>query len=198
MNTSCLPQSAHFSGSPCGRPLGLIAAAVMLLGDPTRHLRAEQPGVQNLTPALPVTAPSVGAHPTSAKTLSAVRLGETPSAAWIVAQSPLMEKSAPKALVEMEKRALRPPLDDHINQDAVRDSYRHYEKPVTPEAAGSAFKYLRQKPSWRGFLDLFNPASPIPTLDLPAATAFENRRSLGETPRAFVDPTRHELGIRLF
>jgi hypothetical protein len=69
---------------------------------------------------------------------------------------------------------------------------------VTPESAGSVVKYLRQKPSWRGLLDLVDVTKPVPKPDLPAAMAFESRKEVNVTPRAFVDPTSHEPSLRVF
>lgn len=160
-------------------------------------VQAEEPRAQLAFPGrAAAAAPEVHRQPIGA--VHAVKLAETPSAAVVLAQSPLLEKPAPAALAEMEKRSVRPRLDDNINREAVRDSYRHYDKPFTPEEAGSAFKYLRRKPTLRGLWELFDPTSPVAKPELPAATAFENRRRLGEPPRAFVDPTGHELSIRLF
>ena len=193
--------SSRFSAT-ANRWLRTAAALVLVLtvARPALSARADEPSLKLEAPAVAasttVTA-TVASSPINKK-LNVVQLAETPSAAAAVAQSPPLDKPAPVALAEMEKGILHPQLDDNVNRDAVRESYRRSDRPLTPEEAGSAFNYLRRKPSSRGLLELFDLTSPMPKSDLPAATAFENRRGLGESPRCFTDPTRRELGIRLF
>lgn len=128
----------------------------------------------------------------------AVELAETPSAAVVVRSSPLLEKPAAAALAEISAKAPSSALDSRMNRETLQSSLELGDRMYTPEQAGSALRYLRRKPSWRGLLNLFDPAAPVVTPDLPAATAFETRRGLGVPPRAFRDASTHEPELRLY
>ncbi len=141
-------------------------------------------------PAASVAAPR--------KSIRAVDLAETPSAAIVLHASPLLEKSTPAALVEMSQPAPSPLLDSRMNREAIQDSLKRTDLPYTPEETASAFQYLRHKPTMRGVWELMNPLAPLTKSETPAALAFETRREVGNAPRVFRDAGTHEPQLRLF
>lgn len=152
--------------------------------------RAAAVGETNRLAAVPRESPrpSVGA----------VKLAEAPSAAVVVQSSPLLDKPATAAMSGISARPPGLVLSSRMNRETLQDSIDHADRLYTPEQASSALRYLRRKPTWRGFRDLLDPTAPVIASDLPAAVAFEARRDLGEAPRAFRDAATHEPKLRLY
>lgn len=145
-----------------------------------------------------VPRPSSSPSGSQRSDVRAVELAETPSAAVVVETSPLLEKPAAAALAEMSARPPSPVLDSRMNRETLEESIERGKKLYTPEQSGSAIRYLRHKPTWRGLWDLFDPTAPVVKPDYPAATAFETRREIGPAPRAFRDATTHEPELRIY
>ncbi len=137
--------------------------------------------------------------PATARTVS---ISTSASASVVVASSPLMDSPAGTALSQLAARPTGVGLESRMNRDTLQDAIDRGSRQFTVEQAGSALRYLRRKPTWRGVWDLLDPLAPVEKVETPAATAFETRGSLGPAPRSFLDPVRdpatHEPQLRVF
>jgi len=123
---------------------------------------------------------------------------------------PVMRQPAPEVLQDFARRE-RVELMNRGTQEAMDERMKASLRPRTPEESGAALRHLSRDRSLRSVVQLFDPFAPVPKAYSAANSAFEKPRSIDEhlppslrgsgvpsTPRTFIDPIRHEAGLRLW
>lgn len=187
--------------------LGGVAALVCAggLALSAGHVWAAEPGARDGTATVELKAGTTGGTNVPVTTLvpvrrasSAITLADTPSAAVVLPTSPLMDPPATAALSQLSARSTGAGLNSRMNRETLQEAIDRGARQFTPEQAGSAFGYLRRKPTWRGVWDLLDPTAPVEKAENPAAITYESRRDAGVLPRSFRDSTVHEAQLRVF
>jgi hypothetical protein len=131
---------------------------------------------------------------------SFVALAYQKSAAEVVKVEPTLAMPAKEVIVAQAAEEFHTPDTAKANRESVQNRLRASDLPITPENAGSPSKYLRKKPTLRGFAELFNPLAPVEHPEAPAALAFETRRplSVGYPTRLRDECIVHEPLLRIW
>lgn len=121
-----------------------------------------------------------------------------------------MRRPAPEVLQDIARRE-RVEGVNRGTQEALDDRMKASARPRTPEESGGALRHLNRDRSLRSFAQLFDPFAPVPKPYSEANSAFDKQRSIDghlppsqrgssapSTPRNFIDPVRHEAGLRFW
>jgi len=123
---------------------------------------------------------------------------------------PVMRQPAPEVLQDIARRE-RVELINRATQEAMDERMKASIRPRTPEQSGGGLRQVQRDRSLRSLAQVFDPFAPVPKQNLAVESAFEKRRSIEEhlppslrgsaapsESRTFIDPIRHEGGLRLW
>ena len=154
-----------------------------------------------LLPLALAAAESLAGNPTATNATPSIQ---------VPLSDPAMRQPAPEVLQDIARRE-RVESMSRGTQEAMADRMKASLRSRTPEESGGALRHLNRDRSLRSFVQLFDPFAPVPKPYSAANSAFEKQRSIDEhlppslrgssaptAPRTFIDPVRHEAGLRLW